>query len=82
MAFFHFRPPLNFNSEKLTLSGHNVIKLCTVNALFIVNTFVLHALHRKIKHAAIIMRKLKKNIYCGGKRKRAVKVKKTYVDSG
>ena len=71
MAFFHFRPPLNFNSEKLALSGHNVIKLCTVNALFIVNTFVLHILHRKIKHAAIIMRKLKKKIKLWGKAKKS-----------
>ena len=53
-----------------------------MNELIIVNTFVLHALHRKIKHAAIVMRKLKKKLNCGGKRKRAVKVKKTYVDSG
>ena len=52
------------------------MKFCTVNKLKIVNRFVLHTLHRNIKHSAVTTLKTTEKIKimkCEGKWKRADK---------
>ena len=59
---FPLSPYFILNFEKLILRFYNVIKLCVVNKLTIVNSFVLHILLQNITHLAIITRNTTENL--------------------